>query len=125
MILARKCKRGTETARIKWLLKWYFPGQFEVSQRVSVPRLGVLVLGVLRLGVFVQLRVLRLGVFVQLRVLRLSVFVQLRVLRLGVLVLGALELSLMIKCPRIRCVKQGLIQAQTDSGYRFLAREFL
>ena len=125
MILARKCKRGTETARIKWLLKWYFPGQFEVSQRVSVPRLGVLVLGVLRLGVFVQLRVLRLGVFVQLRVLRLSVFVQLRVLRLGVLVLGALELSLMIKCPRIRCVKQGLIQAQTDSGYRFFAREFL
>ena len=125
MILAIKCKRGTETARIKWLLKWYFPGQFEVSQRVSVPRLGVLVLGVLRLGVFVQLRVLRLGVFVQLRVLRLSVFVQLRVLRLGVLVLGALELSLMIKCPRIRCVKQGLIQAQTDSGYRFLAREFL
>ena len=111
MILARKCKRGTETARIKWLLKWYFPGQFEVSQRVSVPRLGVLVLGVLRLGVFVQLRVLRLGVFVQLRVLRL-----------GVLVLGALELSLMIKCPRIRCVKQGLIQAQTDSGYRFFAR---
>ena len=96
-----------------------------MSQRVSVPRLGVLVLGVLRLGVFVQLRVLRLGVFVQLRVLRLSVFVQLRVLRLGVLVLGALELSLMIKCPRIRCVKQGLIQAQTDSGYLFLAREFL
>ena len=96
-----------------------------MSQRVSVPRLGVLVLGVLRLGVFVQLRVLRLGVFVQLRVLRSSVFVQLRVLRLGVLVLGALELSLMIKCPRIRCVKQGLIQAQTDSGYRFLAREFL